>query len=74
MPKAATWSRLTASVLAGSNTIEMPAADVSDWRVGNQIVIAPSGYDPMQSEIRTIASINGGKESCCDFALNLIII
>ncbi len=63
VPKPATWSRLNTSAQAGDNTIELPAEDTTNWNAGDQIVIAPSGYDPMQSEIRTIASVTGGSYS-----------
>ena len=55
-----TWTRLQSNALASSITVQVPAGDVSGWRVGDQIVIAPSGYDPTENEIRTIANINGG--------------
>ena len=42
--------------------IELPQEEVSGWMPGDQVVIAPSGYDPMESEVRTIGSISGGTE------------
>ncbi len=59
-----TWSRLSSSAQAGSNVIELPEREVTGWSPGDQVAIAPSGYDPMQSEIRTIASIRGGMKVC----------
>jgi hypothetical protein len=35
------WTKLASFADAGSNTIEVLAAD--DWKVGDEIVIAPSG-------------------------------
>lgn len=55
-----TWTRLERGVWAGNSTIQLPEGDITGWRAGDQIVIAPSGYDPSQSEIRTITSIDGG--------------
>ena len=53
MPKA-TWTHLGSSVLAGSDTLQLQGNDYPDWGVGDEIVIAPSGYDPNESEIRTV--------------------
>lgn len=55
-----TWSRLRTSAYSGNTSIELETNAVSGWSEGDQIVIAPSGYDPTESEIRTIASINDG--------------
>ena len=55
-----TWSRLNRSAEAGSDVIELPAGEVAGWNPGDQVAIAPSGYDAMNSEIRTILSVNGG--------------
>ena len=51
------------SAVAGSTNITLSEAATSSLRPGDKIVIAPSGYDPMQSEIRIITSINGGEQS-----------
>ena len=32
-----------------------------NWRVGDRIVIAPSGWNPEEAEIRTIIAISGGR-------------
>ena len=53
VPKA-TWTRLGASALEGSNTLQLQGNDYPDWEVGDRIVIAPSGWEPAESEIRTI--------------------
>jgi cell migration-inducing and hyaluronan-binding protein len=51
------WTKLTKTAAAGSNTIEVSA--VGDWKKGDMIVIASTDYDPHQAERRTIASISG---------------
>lgn len=55
MPKT-TWTRLGSSALAGSDSLQLQGNDYPDWGVGDEIVIAPSGYDPEESEIRTITN------------------
>lgn len=55
--KAPTWSRLATSALAGDRTITLQPV-YPNWEVGDEIVIAPSGWDPMESEIRTIVEYN----------------
>lgn len=51
------WTKLTASVQPGANTITV--ADATDWAVGNTIGIAPSFSDSTQTEKVTITAING---------------
>jgi len=51
------WTRLSGSVATGATTITL-SQDV-DWRVGDRIVIAPSGFDPFQAEHRRIAAVAG---------------
>ena len=41
---------------------------MADWRAGDQLVVAPSGYDPGESEVQTIASISAGT---CDSTITL---
>lgn len=61
MARTHTWTRLTRSAYAGNTTIVLPEREISSWRPGDQIVVAPSEYDPMESELKTIASIDGSK-------------
>ncbi len=56
-PSRRAWTRLAATVGTGATTITM-SQDV-DWRVGDRIVIAPSGFDPFQAEDRRITAIEG---------------
>jgi cell migration-inducing and hyaluronan-binding protein len=51
------WSKLTKTAAAGSNTIEV--MNTGDWKKGDVIVVASTDYDPHQAERRTISSISG---------------
>jgi cell migration-inducing and hyaluronan-binding protein len=52
-----TWTKLAQTAAAGSNTIQV--LDASGWRVGDEIVLASTDFDPRQAERRTIAAIKG---------------
>jgi len=52
-----TWTKLAQTAAAGSNAIQV--LDASGWRVGDEIVLASTDYDPRQAERRTIAAIKG---------------
>jgi cell migration-inducing and hyaluronan-binding protein len=51
------WTKLAKTAEVGSNSIEV--LNAADWRVGDQIVLASTDYDPRQAERRTISAING---------------
>ncbi|MES2700443.1 MAG: G8 domain-containing protein [Pseudomonadota bacterium] len=51
------WTKLARTAQAGSATIEV--LDAGDWRVGDQIVLASTDFDPRQAERRTITAIRG---------------
>jgi cell migration-inducing and hyaluronan-binding protein len=51
------WTQLAATAPAGTGTITL-AGDV-DWRVGDRVVIAPSGFDPREAEDRAITVASG---------------
>ena len=51
------WTRLAGTVAPGTTTITL-SQDV-DWRVGDRVVIAPSGFDPQQAEDRRITAVTG---------------
>jgi hypothetical protein len=51
------WTKLTKTAEAGSNAIEV--LNAADWRVGDQIILASTDFDPRQAERRTIAAISG---------------
>ncbi len=52
------WSQLGATVAKGANTITLKEA-MPTWRVGDQLVIAPSSFDAEEYDVVTISSING---------------
>ena len=57
-----TWvlnSRMRASANAGSTAIQV--LNAAGWRVGDEIVLASTDFDPRQAERRTIAAINGNR-------------
>ena len=49
------WTQLVAHALAGSSQLEVE--DPVDWRVGDQLVIAPSGFDPREAEAVTVTDV-----------------
>jgi G8 domain len=51
------WTKLAKTVAAGSNAIEV--LNAAGWRVGDEIVLASTDFDPRQAERRTIAAISG---------------
>ena len=51
------WTKLTKTADAGSNTIEV--LNAGDWKKGQTIVLASTDFDPHQAEERTIAAIGG---------------
>ncbi|MEM8599488.1 MAG: G8 domain-containing protein [Bacteroidota bacterium] len=54
---AVSWTVLDAHVRPGDR--ELRLADRVDWRPGDEIVIAPSGFSPFEAEQRTIARVDG---------------
>jgi cell migration-inducing and hyaluronan-binding protein len=54
-----TWTKLASTARAGSTSIEV--LNAAGWRVGDEIVLASTDYDPRQAERRTIAAISGNK-------------
>src|SRR5687767_5939523 len=52
-----TWTKLAQTAAAGSNSIQV--LDASGWRVGDEIVLASTDFDPRQAERRTISTIRG---------------
>ena len=49
------WTKLSKTAEAGSNSIEV--LNAAGWRVGDEIVLASTDFDPYQAERRTIAAI-----------------
>src|SRR5688572_11736308 len=52
-----TWTKLAQTAAAGSNSIQV--LDASGWRVGDEIVLASTDFNPRQAERRTISAIKG---------------
>src|SRR5687767_5092173 len=52
-----TWSKLSATANAGATSIQV--LDARGWKVGDEIVLASTDFDPRQAERRTIAAIRG---------------
>jgi cell migration-inducing and hyaluronan-binding protein len=53
------WTKLAKTAEAGSNSIEV--LDAAGWRVGDEIVLASTDFDPRQAERRTISAIRGNR-------------
>src|SRR5512132_4079470 len=52
-----TWTKLANTANAGSTSIQV--LNAAGWRVGDEIVLASTDFDPRQAERRTIAAIRG---------------
>jgi hypothetical protein len=57
-PKNFTWSKIATDAAAGATQVNLDAAPTG-WRVGDRVLLTPTGTDPDEVEIRTIASISG---------------
>jgi cell migration-inducing and hyaluronan-binding protein len=51
------WTKLARTAQAGSDSIDV--LDAAGWRVGDEIVLASTDFDPRQAERRTISAISG---------------
>ncbi|MGW8368845.1 MAG: G8 domain-containing protein, partial [Gammaproteobacteria bacterium] len=51
------WTKLAETAEAGSTSIDV--LDASSWRVGDEIVLASTDYNPRQAETRFISAISG---------------
>ncbi len=51
------WTKLSATAEKGATSIQV--LDASDWRVGDEIVLASTDFNPRQAERRTITAVNG---------------
>jgi plastocyanin/3D (Asp-Asp-Asp) domain-containing protein len=52
---AVSWTHLAATAAPGATQLRL--AEPVDWRVGDEIVIAPSGTDPLEAEKVTVTSV-----------------
>ncbi|XP_072025340.1 fibrocystin-L-like [Amphiura filiformis] len=51
------WTHLASTIFPGDNTITV--VKDTDWKVGDEIVIATTSYDPWHTETFAIAAVNG---------------
>src|SRR5579862_10022594 len=51
------WTKLSSTANAGATSIQV--LNASGWRVGDEIVLASTDFDPRQAERRSIAGISG---------------
>jgi hypothetical protein len=51
------WTKLDGTAQAGVTTIKV--LEATNWRVGDRIAIAPTDFEPMEAEERTITAVNG---------------
>jgi hypothetical protein len=54
-----TWTKLASTANAGATSIEV--LNAKGWRVGQEIVLASTDYDPRQAERRTITAVGGNR-------------
>src|SRR5678816_1307111 len=52
-----TWTKLSSTANAGSTQIQV--LNAAGWRVGDEIVLASTDFDPRQAERRTISAVRG---------------
>src|ERR1700761_6764597 len=52
-----TWTKLSGTANAGATSIQV--LNAAGWRVGDEIVLASTDFDPRQAERRNIAAISG---------------
>lgn len=56
IPRHPTWTELDFTAEAGVTNITLLKA--VDWTVGDRIIIAPTSYDRMAHELRTITNVD----------------
>ncbi len=52
-----TWTKLSSTANAGATSIQV--LNAAGWKVGDEIVLASTDYDPRQAERRTISAVRG---------------
>src|SRR5213079_1577337 len=52
-----TWTKLSGTAAAGATSIQV--LNAAGWRVGDEIVLASTDFDPRQAERRTISAVRG---------------
>jgi len=56
--EALNWTQLSEHAFAGSSQLEVDR--LVDWKAGDRLVIAPSGFDPNEAEEVTVTSVSDG--------------
>ena len=56
VPLTNTWTRLAANATIGATQIQLELDVSSEWKAGDEIVIASTEYDFNQAEVRKIVS------------------
>jgi cell migration-inducing and hyaluronan-binding protein len=56
-----TWSKLAATAPKGATSIQV--LDAKGWKVGDEIVLASTDFNPRQAERRTVTAVNGNRLS-----------
>ncbi|HEY6814036.1 MAG TPA: G8 domain-containing protein [Croceibacterium sp.] len=51
------WTKLSATAERGATSIQV--LDASEWKVGDEIVLASTDFNPRQAERRTLTGVNG---------------
>jgi hypothetical protein len=54
-----TWTKLSKTAAAGAVSIEV--LNASQWKAGDEIVLASTDFDPRQAERRTITAVRGNR-------------
>jgi len=57
IPRTPTWTTIAATIVPGATSFTV-SEDV-DWKAGEEIVVAATGFFHYEAEQRTIASISG---------------
>jgi G8 domain len=68
VPRTPTWTSLYTTANSGDNTITLNTA--VDWVAGEEIIIAPTGYDPFEAEGFTIVSVDRSNVNAPVITLN----
>ena len=55
IPRTPSWTRLSQTAIAGSSTLVL--TESVDWKVGDEIVISTTSYDPFQTETFKITGV-----------------
>eukprot|EP01065_Artemidia_motanka_P053535 TRINITY_DN9958_c0_g1_i4.p1 TRINITY_DN9958_c0_g1~~TRINITY_DN9958_c0_g1_i4.p1 ORF type:complete len:3881 (+),score=1049.38 TRINITY_DN9958_c0_g1_i4:67-11709(+) len=62
-PKLPTWTRLAETALAGRRYVKL--REITNWKIGDEIIIAPGGYNHLEAEQRNVTKVDrvGGIET-----------